>query len=118
MARLSARAPRRARPIDSDPAAGAKRVPGLTAAAPTVRIVCAGKEGFKSTTFFNQTVEVVEVKKVIDWELITLYLLLIAILGAVGECPPAACTAPSRALFPARAPSQATVLRTPQTAQR
>lgn len=43
-----------------------------------------GKEGFKATTFFNQTVEVVEVKKVIDWELITLYLLLTGVLAAIG----------------------------------
>lgn len=42
-----------------------------------------GAEGLKSTTFFNQTVEIVEVKKLIDTDLIMLYILLISLM-AVG----------------------------------
>lgn len=42
------------------------------------------KDGFKATTFFNQTIEVVDVKKLIDTDLIFLYLLLLGILAFVG----------------------------------
>ncbi|MEW5307889.1 MAG: hypothetical protein WDW36_010258 [Sanguina aurantia] len=38
----------------------------------------------KSSTFFNSTVEVVEVKKFIDTDLLFLYLLLLSIFGAAG----------------------------------
>ena len=37
-----------------------------------------------SNTFFNQTIEIVEVKKLIDWELIFLYVFLIALVGVIG----------------------------------
>ena len=42
-------------------------------------------DGFKSTTFFNQTIEMVEVKKLIDTDLIMLYMLLLGLMGAGGE---------------------------------
>lgn len=38
----------------------------------------------KSSTFFNATVEIVEVKKFIDTDLLFLYLLLLSIFGAAG----------------------------------
>lgn len=49
-----------------------------------------GAEGLKSTTFFNQTVEIVEVKKLIDTDLIMLYILLISLMAVGGEAMAAA----------------------------
>lgn len=63
----------------------------LTPSAPLFLLLASGKEGFKSTTFFNQTVEVVELPKLIDWDLIFLYLLLLAILAVLGEWLEARC---------------------------
>lgn len=40
----------------------------------------------KSNTFFNSTVEIVEVKRFIDTDLLFLYLLLLSIFGAAGVC--------------------------------
>lgn len=37
-----------------------------------------------SNTFFNQTIEIVEVKKLIDWELIFLVFFLLALAGGIG----------------------------------
>lgn len=39
-----------------------------------------------SSTFFNQTIEYVEVKKLIDYELYFLVLLGLGIVGGIGEC--------------------------------
>ncbi|KXZ50707.1 hypothetical protein GPECTOR_15g391 [Gonium pectorale] len=39
-------------------------------------------EGFKSTTFFNQTVTVLEKGQLIDWKLIFLYVIFIALVAA------------------------------------
>lgn len=44
------------------------------------------KGEWHSTTFFNQTVDIVEVKKLIDWELFFLVVLFSAAIGGVGEC--------------------------------
>lgn len=38
-----------------------------------------------STTFFNQTIEIVEVKKLIDWELLFMFALFGAAIGGIGE---------------------------------
>lgn len=42
-------------------------------------------DGFKSTTFFNQTITVLEKGQLIDWKLIFLYAIFIALVFAGGE---------------------------------
>ncbi|KAG2489387.1 hypothetical protein HYH03_012029 [Edaphochlamys debaryana] len=39
-------------------------------------------DGFKSTTFFNQTITVNEQRQLIDWKLMFLYVIFIALVGA------------------------------------
>ena len=43
------------------------------------------KGEYFSNTFFNQTVEIIEIKKMIDWELISMFLIIIGIFAGVGE---------------------------------
>ncbi len=42
-------------------------------------------DGFKSTTFFNQTITVNEKPQLIDWKLIFLYVIFIGLVAAGGE---------------------------------
>ena len=37
-----------------------------------------------ATTFFNQTIDIVETKKMVDFELISLYATILALLAGVG----------------------------------
>ena len=37
-----------------------------------------------ATTFFNQTIDIVETKKVVDFELLSLYATILALLAGVG----------------------------------
>ena len=48
------------------------------------------KGQYYSNTFFNQTIEIIEVKKMIDWELISMFLILAGIGAGIGECAHAA----------------------------
>lgn len=41
---------------------------------------------FYSSTFFNQTVTIVEIPKLVDWELLSLIGLFVAALAAIGAC--------------------------------
>lgn len=43
------------------------------------------KGQFYSTTFFNQTIEIVEKKKLIDTELLGMWAILAGIVAAIGE---------------------------------
>ncbi len=47
-------------------------------------------DGFKSTTFFNETITVVEKKQLVDTGLLWLYMMMVGIVGVAGECPGAA----------------------------
>lgn len=51
----------------------------------------AGK--YFANTFFNQTVTVVEIKKLIDWELVFLFLILGGLLAGGGELRSNGCVA-------------------------
>lgn len=37
-----------------------------------------------ATTFFNQTIDIVETKKMVDFELISLYATILALLAGIG----------------------------------
>ncbi len=43
------------------------------------------KGNYFSNTFFNNTIEIIEIKKMIDWELIFLFLILGALAAGAGE---------------------------------
>lgn len=43
-------------------------------------------DGFKSTTFFNETITVTEKKQLVDTGLLWLYMMMVGIVGVAGEC--------------------------------
>lgn len=44
-----------------------------------------GKGQYYSNTFFNQTIEIVEVKKIFDYELVSMFVILAGIAAGIGE---------------------------------
>ena len=44
------------------------------------------KGQYYSNTFFNQTIEIIEIKKMIDWELLSMLAIVFGLFAGVGEC--------------------------------
>jgi len=44
-----------------------------------------GTGQYFSNTFFNQTIEIVEIKKIFDYELISMFMILAGIAAGIGE---------------------------------
>lgn len=60
-----------------------------------------------ATTFFNQTIDIVETKKLVDVELISLYATILALLAGVGALKSRARVSLPNAQFASRAATQA-----------